>query len=302
MPTHRLSPLLVPLLLMGAHAASEPLTFRDSRGNKIVFPHGRASFADALVSYRPGSPAPGKATQQGKTALGVPDYTGQHADGSDYVCLGHGGSLTVRFDDNALVDVKGPDLYVFEIGPDVEATLVEISEDGRKWISVGRAAGSLSSVDIGPHSKPSQVFRFVRLTDDPKQGDGGGTWPGADIDAVGAIGSAIRLSLSSEVLFEFDRAELKPAAKSVLDRIASSILKNRGMVTVEGHTDNQGTATYNANLSRKRAEAVANYLLTRGVPKERLKVASYGETRPVASNDAEAGRQRNRRVELVIRL
>jgi len=71
-------------------------------------------------------------------------------------------------------------------------------------------------------------------------------------------------------------------------------------IAVEGHTDNVGSDAYNENLSRRRADSVAYYLRREGVPSTRIAAHGLGEQRPVAPNDNEAGRQQNRRVEIVI--
>lgn len=107
----------------------------------------------------------------------------------------------------------------------------------------------------------------------------------------------------SDVLFEFDRATLTPGAREKLSKLAGVLLAYPGhyRIELEGHTDSIGSNEYNLTLSRTRAESVASYLLLAGVPAERLGAAAgFGEVRPVATNDTAAGRQMNRRVELVI--
>jgi hypothetical protein len=165
-----------------------PVEATTTQGSKIVLPGGDISWADALVSFTPGDPAPQR-SRDPKAALGKPDYRGTDdaKDEATYVALGHGGALVLEFADNVLVDGKGPDLAIFEIGPEgYERTLVAISEDGKNWTDVGHIRGSICTVDIAPFVKPGQRFRFVKLTD-AKAGQSTGEWPGADIDAVGAI-------------------------------------------------------------------------------------------------------------------
>lgn len=101
------------------------------------------------------------------------------------------------------------------------------------------------------------------------------------------------------VYFDFDRADIRPDARPVLDE-AIQVLRARpdAKLVVEGHTDSVGGEEYNQALSLRRAEAVKNYLVAGGVAPERITVVGYGETRPVASNDTEEGRAQNRRVEL----
>lgn len=163
------------------------LEVRGKGNDVIVFPNGTASFADRVVDYQPGSPLPQEAHRNTDAALGVPDF--RDDDFNSYVSLGKAGVLILEFVDNRLVDIPGYDLYVFEVGPDIENTYVEVSEDGINWIEVGRIQGSTAYIDIGPHTRPGQKFRFVKLSDDPTQGGHSGKTPGADIDAIGAIGS-----------------------------------------------------------------------------------------------------------------
>jgi outer membrane protein OmpA-like peptidoglycan-associated protein len=105
----------------------------------------------------------------------------------------------------------------------------------------------------------------------------------------------------SDVLFAFDSAQLQPGAQDALEEVAEFLNEYpEREIAVEGHTDNVGSDAYNENLSRARANAVASYLEREGVPEERIELAGFGEQKPVAPNDNEAGRQQNRRVEIVI--
>jgi len=101
------------------------------------------------------------------------------------------------------------------------------------------------------------------------------------------------------VNFEFDSAKLTPASLSVLND-AVKILKRHPDVKVEiaGHTDNKGSAVYNQGLSERRAKAVADHLVSKGVSAAKLTVKGYGQSQPVANNATEKGRAANRRVEL----
>lgn len=104
----------------------------------------------------------------------------------------------------------------------------------------------------------------------------------------------------SDVLFDTGKATLKPGAESALDRVAQFMQKNDGTkVIIEGHTDSQGSETYNQELSQRRAQAVSDALASRGVDRGRVGALGRGEALPVASNDTSAGRQQNRRVEII---
>lgn len=103
------------------------------------------------------------------------------------------------------------------------------------------------------------------------------------------------------ILFDFDQAVLRPEVEEALSKIADVLARYPDIkFYVEGHTDNLGSDDYNLDLSRRRAQAVANFLGEHGVASERMEIAGYGETQPKADNETEEGRQLNRRVDLVI--
>lgn len=103
------------------------------------------------------------------------------------------------------------------------------------------------------------------------------------------------------VLFAFDSARLNASAQDPLDKLAAFLRESPDrQVRIEGHTDSTGPAEYNQQLSRQRAQSVADAMVDRGISGARMTVVGYGESRPVASNDTETGRQQNRRVEFLI--
>lgn len=162
----------------------------------VEFPQGAVSFADALISYQPGlAGADPTANFQGAfNALGVPDYSAASSCATqvdcDFVSLGVGGVLVLQFTDNVLTgsDSVADDLWIFEIGPDVEDTTVDVSTDGVTWFSVGAVTGSTRGINIDAFGfGSSSAFSFVRLTDVFNEGATSGGSVGADIDAVGAI-------------------------------------------------------------------------------------------------------------------
>jgi outer membrane protein OmpA-like peptidoglycan-associated protein len=122
--------------------------------------------------------------------------------------------------------------------------------------------------------------------------------PGATVERVG---EGIAVTFASGLLYDFDSDVIRPEAGSNLKALAASLHKYPGSdLLIVGHTDQVGTAAYNQSLSERRAAAAANYLVAQGVRRTRIATRGMGESEPLASNDTEAGRQRNRRVEVAI--
>jgi outer membrane protein OmpA-like peptidoglycan-associated protein len=105
----------------------------------------------------------------------------------------------------------------------------------------------------------------------------------------------------SDVLFDFDQATLKPGAKEKLAKVSGILLAYPALhMTVEGHTDSVGSDDYNFKLSQRRADAVRDYLTSNGISQAGIQSMGFGKADPVASNDTAAGRQQNRRVEMIV--
>ena len=122
--------------------------------------------------------------------------------------------------------------------------------------------------------------------------------PGADVQQVG---DELVVTFQSPILFDTDSSVLKTDARRLLDDVANVLQTYPETdVLVKGHTDDRGSETYNQQLSERRAEAVRNYLMTRGVATTRLTALGFGESMPVASNSTSDGRSQNRRVEMQI--
>ncbi|MEN6295831.1 MAG: OmpA family protein [Chloroherpetonaceae bacterium] len=103
------------------------------------------------------------------------------------------------------------------------------------------------------------------------------------------------------ILFDFDKFEIKPESNPILDEIADVMLSDPKLkLEIQGHTDNVGGIDYNLNLSESRAREVYSALVSRGVEPNRLRYRGFGFSRPIASNDTEEGRTKNRRTEFVI--
>lgn len=109
------------------------------------------------------------------------------------------------------------------------------------------------------------------------------------------------VTFKSDFLFDVDSSVLKPSGYSEIDRVTNVLKKYpETRILVEGHTDSTGSETYNQKLSERRAQAVKNAIVSRGVAESRIETAGFGESKPYASNQTAAGRQLNRRVNVVI--
>jgi outer membrane protein OmpA-like peptidoglycan-associated protein len=126
-----------------------------------------------------------------------------------------------------------------------------------------------------------------------------------DADLAGAkverIGEGIKITFDSGLLFDFDKSDLRTQAKTNIESLSKTLNKYPDTnIVVEGDTDNTGPADYNVTLSDRRAKSVTDYMVSLGVSGSRISNIGLGETNPVASNDTDAGRQLNRRVEVAI--
>ena len=111
----------------------------------------------------------------------------------------------------------------------------------------------------------------------------------------------LKVNLSSNILFGSGKAKLQSSANKSLDEVAAlgkAYPENK--ISVEGHTDSVGSNAYNKRLSLERAQSVRDYLISKGLPKERFTVSGYGKENPIASNRTRAGQAQNRRVEIII--
>ncbi len=110
------------------------------------------------------------------------------------------------------------------------------------------------------------------------------------------------VSVLRNLYFDFDKATFKQESYNELNKLERMMLQNPNLkVEIAGHTDVVGTKNYNLFLSRKRAEAVKDFLTKKGIDSRRIKIVGYGSSRPLASNDDEKdGRELNRRVEFKV--
>ncbi len=118
---------------------------------------------------------------------------------------------------------------------------------------------------------------------------------------VERVGEGIKITFGSDILFDVDKYDLKSTTKRQLDDFAETLNKYPDTdIVIEGHADATGADDYNLKLSRRRADAVAGYLKSRSVKNARIDEKGYGESQPVADNDTESGRAKNRRVDIAV--
>ena len=157
----------------------------------------------------------------------------------------------------------------------------------RQHAMIGAGVGALAGGSIGAYQDRQEAALRSQLA-------------GTGVDVV-RQGDNITLNMPGNITFAFDSSNLQPQFNSVLDNVASTLTQyNQTVIEVAGHTDSVGTDAYNQQLSERRANSVASYLSSRGVAQQRMIVVGAGETHPIASNDTDAGRAQNRRVEITI--
>lgn len=174
------------------------------------------------------------------------------------------------------------------IGAGVGAVLGAISGGDRlKRAAIGAGVGALSGAAIGNYMDRNEEALREQL-----RGTG---------VSVTRRGDDIILNMPGHVTFGFDRDSLRPEFNEVLNSVALVLEEfEQTVLVIDGHTDSTGSRSYNMGLSQRRAESVGRYLVGQGVAPVRVATYGYGPDHPVASNDTEAGRAQNRRVELTL--
>lgn len=157
----------------------------------------------------------------------------------------------------------------------------------RQHALVGAGVGALAGGAIGAYQDRQEARLRSQLA-------------GTGVD-VSRQGNNITLNMPGAITFAFDSSNLQPQFYPVLDDVARTLAEyNQTIVEVAGHTDSVGTDAYNQTLSVQRAQSVANYLMGKGLMRDRFIVTGAGESRPIASNETEEGRAQNRRVEITL--
>lgn len=178
----------------------------------------------------------------------------------------------------------------------------------RKGAGIGAAAGALLAVVLG-EGEADEILAGAAI------GAGIGAGIGAYMDRqeealahipntrVERVGEeTLLIRFDSDILFNVDSSVLSAAARTTLDQVAVVLVDYpKTAVIVQGHTDATGSEVHNLSLSERRAAAVKNHLVGRGIEPDRMIAVGYGESEPVAGNDAAAGRRLNRRVNILLK-
>ena len=179
------------------------------------------------------------------------------------------------------------------IGAAAGALLGYAVDDGAGGVLVGTAVGALAGGGVGYYMDKQRKEMEAALAEEQAQN-------ALRIEQL--ENETLKIDIANEVSFDFDSASLKPAFTPTLDKVADILQRYPNtIIHVVGHTDSVGSENYNQQLSERRAQSVVHYLTDRGVASDRLYPGGRGESEPRATNDTEAGRQLNRRVEVFVK-
>lgn len=202
-------------------------------------------------------------------------------------------------------------IYPIQVGNDAEATafLQEVAKVGdcgflsnaADLMDAAAMAGFVEKVFLSATAKPAPAPAPTPVAK-PNDSDGDGVYDAQDKcpgTPMGAKVNAVGCWTLDNVLFDYDKSDIKPQAYPLLDEVAAILKKNPAMsIELQGHTDNVGSEEYNMGLSMRRANAVAKYLVGKGIMRNRMATTGFGFTKPVALNGTDFGRSLNRRVEI----
>ncbi len=179
------------------------------------------------------------------------------------------------------------------VGAVAGAVLGHSIKNDKGGVIIGAAAGAAAGAGIGHYMDKQQQEMEAALAEEQAQ---------HEIEVQRLQDETLKIDISSEISFDFGSAALKPAFIPTLQKVTDILARYpKTVIHVVGHTDSVGSESYNMDLSVRRAQSVVNYFSGQGIAQNRLVAAGRGESEPRASNDTEAGRQLNRRVELYVK-
>jgi len=192
----------------------------------------------------------------------------------------------------ALATTAAENAATAKANKDYQATQTEIVKNTKEDLAASERSAELKAVQLAAEQK-------ARLDAENRA-----AVAQADLAKLAAVKEEARglvITLSGSVLFASNKSALLPAAQNRLNQVADALMATKERkLTIEGHTDSQGSSSYNQVLSQQRADAVRSYLISRGYPSDLIQAQGIGEDRPVADNASAEGRANNRRVEIIV--
>lgn len=161
-----------------------------------------------------------------------------------------------------------------------------------KGALIGAVGGGLAGGAVGAYMDSQKKDLDKSLKQERESGA---------IKVVKMDNDVVKIIMTGQTAFETDSATIKPGFQSTMDKLSDVVIRyGKTALTITGHTDSRGTPQHNLDLSQRRAQAVYDYFVSKDVNPARLVAQGKGETEPVATNDTDAGRRQNRRVEILV--
>jgi outer membrane protein OmpA-like peptidoglycan-associated protein len=179
------------------------------------------------------------------------------------------------------------------IGAAAGALIGYAIDDGAGGVLAGAAVGAAAGAGVGHYMDNQQREMEAALAEEQAR---------HDLEVQRLKDETLKIDIASEVSFDFNDASIKSAFTPTLQKVSEILVRYpHTVIHVVGHTDSIGSKEYNQQLSERRAQSVVDYFATRGINQDRLITVGRGELAPRASNETEAGRQLNRRVEIYVK-
>lgn len=217
-----------------------------------------------------------------------------------YISLPKDSYVIVGFTNNYIIDAPNQnDIFIEEVGGAGEYADVFVSSDNIEYKFLGVAGnGSINELDLAKIGYTNQV-KYIKVVGK----DSKGSSPGFDIGCIYGLPGANKFAeviVLENVLFETNKTVLLQESFETLNQLVKQLQANKSVqIEIRGHTDNVGKETKNQTLSEQRAKTVLDYLVSQGIEAKRFSYHGFGSSQPIASNETEEGRTKNRRVEFL---